>query len=464
MVINRTKQLARKVRSPPDRKVHEAKMRDAIAARHGTKRPAVGGVTQRARIKARKRGSRGKTTRKANTESDVSGDNDSDIETVYSYSLPNDDDDVGLFSEDVSVSSSKMSDFSSWLDVDGDNDTSLYGEDASTPKLSDHEMSLDLDADTDPSLYGANDVPTPKPPDNATLVATPIEYVSLSLVTTPKPPGNKTAVAAPVENVSSSIDLDADTDPSLYGASDVPTQNLSDNETSEAAPDGQEHILIEAEIDSWASHDKSMPRVVTQTQALPSADADDDVTQTQAVPPADADEDAIVLPNSPSKLPPRDYTPFYVKAYPTNKGAQYWLDEIPDPVFPVPQDTNFKPPYANWKGRFKNMLKYGEDYVKYKTFFKSKAPKTTNEDLITANIGTQTVTIKDLKTLAPETWLNNTIVDRTTDLLASMCAKYNAKNKTDGKVAVFDSRFTALIIEHPKNSDPPCYNYSRMVG
>jgi hypothetical protein len=34
-----------------------------------------------------------------------------------------------------------MSDFASSLDVDGDNNTSLYGEDVSTPKLSDHEMS-----------------------------------------------------------------------------------------------------------------------------------------------------------------------------------------------------------------------------------------------------------------------------------------------------------------------------------
>jgi hypothetical protein len=85
-----------------------------------------------------------------------------------------------------------------------------------------------------------------------------------------------------------------------------------------------------------ASHDESTPRVVMQTQALPPADADEDliealpladgdndVTQTQAVPLADIGEDAIVIPNPPSKLPPRDYTPFYVKEYPTNKGAQY---------------------------------------------------------------------------------------------------------------------------------------------
>jgi hypothetical protein len=198
--------------------------------------------------------------------------------------------------------------------------------------------SLDLDADTDTSLYGENDVTTPKPPDNATSVAAPVENASSLLVTTPKPPDNKTAVAAPVENVSSSLDLDADTDTSLYGENDVPTPKLSDNETSEAASDGQKYILIEAEIDSEASQDESTHRVITQTQALLSADAD---------------EDAIILPNSPSKLPLRHYTPFYVKDYHTNIGAQYWSDEIPDPVFPAPRDTNFKLPYANWKGKFK---------------------------------------------------------------------------------------------------------------
>jgi hypothetical protein len=515
-------------------------MRNAIAARHGTKHLAVGGITPRARNKAHKRGSRGKNNRKANTGSDVSSDDDSNTETVYSYSLQPGDGNGGLPGEDASVSSTKMSNYPSSLDVDGGNNTSLYGEDVSTPKLSAHEKSLDLDADTDPSLYGdnvvrtnttssatpieyvssllvttpkppdnkmavaapvesvsnnldadtdpslygANDVPPPKLPDNKTSVATPIEYVSSFLVTTPKSPDSKTAVASPVENLSLSIDVDVDTDPSLYGTKDMPTPNLSYN--------GQKHILIEAEIDSVASHDESTPRVVTQTQALPSvdadddvtlteaappadadkdviealpsADADDDVTQTQAVPPADADEDAIIVPNPPSKLPPRDYTSFYVKEYHTNKGAQYWSDEITDSVFSEPQDMNFKPPYANWKGKFKNMLKYGEDFGKYHKFFKSKAPETTYENLVTAKIGTSAVTIKDLKSLAPGTWLNDTIIDHTTDLLASICAEYSAKKKTDVKVAVFDSRFTALIIEHPLNSDPPCYNYSRVRG
>jgi hypothetical protein len=304
MVINRTKQLARKVRLPQALKAHTAKMRNAIAARHGTKRPAVGGVT--ARSKAHKRGSRGKNIRKSNTGSGVSSDDDSDTETVYSYSSQSGDSNDGLPGEDASVWSSKMPDYPSSPDVDGDNDTSLYGENVLTPKLSDHEKSLDLDAntdpllygdnvvrtnvtslatpieyvssslvttpkppdnktavaapvesvsssnnldaDTDPSLYGANDVPTLKPPDNKTSLATPVKYVSSSLATTPKSPDNKTAVTSPVENVSSYIDVDADTDRSLYGTKDVPTPNLSDNETPEAAPDGQKHILIEAEI------------------------------------------------------------------------------------------------------------------------------------------------------------------------------------------------------------------------
>jgi hypothetical protein len=191
MVINRAKQLARKVRSPQALKAHAAKMRNAIADRHGIKRPSVGGVT--ARSKAHKRGSQGKNIRKSNTGSGVSSDDDSDTETSYSYSAQPGDGDGGLHDEDASVLSSKMSDYPSSLDVKGENDTSLYDEDVPTPKLSDHEKSLDLDAenasssievdaDTDRSIYGENDVPTPNPPDNKTLVATPVEYVSSSFV------------------------------------------------------------------------------------------------------------------------------------------------------------------------------------------------------------------------------------------------------------------------------------------
>jgi hypothetical protein len=96
-------------------------------------------------------------------------------------------------------------------------------------------------------------------------------------------------------------------------------------------------------------------------------------------------------------------------------------------------------------------------------FFDPEAPKRPDEDLVTAKIGIHTVTIKDLMSLAPGTCLNDTIIDRTSDLLASKSAEYNALKKTDRKVAVVDSRFTSLIIEQPSNSDPTCYNYSKVV-
>jgi hypothetical protein len=173
MVINRTKQLARKVVRPPQAlKARAAKMRNAIADRHGIKRPAVGGVT--ARRKGHRRGSRGKNIRKSNTGSGVSSDDDSDTETSHSYSSQHGEGDLGLPDEDASVSSSKMQDYPSSLDVEAEHDASLYVGDVPTPKLSDHEKLLDLDA----------------------------------------------------ENVSSSIDEDAVSDPSLYGTKDVPTSNM----------------------------------------------------------------------------------------------------------------------------------------------------------------------------------------------------------------------------------------------
>jgi hypothetical protein len=237
---------------------------------------------------------------------------------------------------------------------------------------------------------------------------------------------------------------------------------MSVNEATESAPDGQKHILIEDEIDRVASHGESTPRVVTQTQQ---ADATTQVVP-QAVPPVDVGEDAIVVPNLESNLILREYTPRYVKDYPTIKGTQYWSDEIPDPAFPVLQETHFKPPYSNWKGRFKNMFKHGGDAyrAKYNKCFQSPAVDTYHENLITAKIGVNAVRIKDLKSLAPQEWLNDTIIDHMTARLSSIWAEYNAKKKTPVKVAVFDSRFATLIIEHPTNSDPSCYSYTRVRG
>jgi hypothetical protein len=82
--------------------------------------------------------------------------------------------------------------------------------------------SMDVDAASDPSVYGTKDT-------------------SASPVTTPKSSDNKTAGAS----TSSSMDMDAVSHPLVDGTKDVPTPNMSVNETSESAPDGQKHILIE---------------------------------------------------------------------------------------------------------------------------------------------------------------------------------------------------------------------------
>jgi hypothetical protein len=290
MVI--TKQLARRIRSPQALKAHAARMRNAIADRHGIKRRSVGGVTPRR--KGHRRGSRGKNIRKSNTGSSISSDGDSDTETSQSYSSQHGKGNLDLVvpDEDASVSSSKVSDYPSSLDVEAEHDESLYVGDVPTPKLSDHEKALDLDSEkasssvdvsavSDPSLYATKDK-------------------SSSPVTTPKSPDNKTAGASS----SSSIDVDAVSDPLVYGTKDVPTPNMSVNETTESAPDGQKHILIEDEINSVASHDESTPKVVTQTQQ---ADATTQVVP-QAVPPVDAGEDAIVVPNPTSNLILREYS------------------------------------------------------------------------------------------------------------------------------------------------------------
>jgi hypothetical protein len=236
---------------------------------------------------------------------------------------------LGLSNEDASVTSSKVLDDPSSLDVGADHDESLYVADVRLPKLSDHERSLDfdsehasllmdVDADFDPSVYGTTDKSSPP-------------------VTTPKSSDNKTAGVSS----SSSMDVHAASDPSVYGTKDVPTPNMSVNETTtESAPDGQKRILIKEEFDSVASHGESTPMIVTQTQA-----------------PVDVGEDVIVVPNPASNLIQREYISRYVKEYPMIKGAQYWSDKIPDPAFPVLQETNFKPPYANWQGKFRNMCK-----------------------------------------------------------------------------------------------------------
>jgi hypothetical protein len=198
MVI--TKQVARRVRSPQALKAHAASMRNAIANTHGIKRPSASGITPRR--KGHRRGSRGKNIRKSNTGSSVSSDGDSDTETSQSYSSQHGEGNLGLVvpNEDTSVSSLKVLDYPSSLDIKAEHDESLYVGDVPTPKLSDHEK-LDLDSENASSSVGVDAVSDPS------VYAT--KDKSASPHTTPKSPDNKAAGALS----SSSIDVDAVSDP-----------------------------------------------------------------------------------------------------------------------------------------------------------------------------------------------------------------------------------------------------------
>jgi hypothetical protein len=379
METSRTKQLARRDRSSQAFEARASKMRDAIADRHGIKRPAVGGVIAPRQV--RKRGDRGKNTRKSNTGSRVGSDGGSDTETSQS--------------------------------IDAKSDQSLYEKkDGPTPSCS----SLGVEAKSDQSLYEKNDMP-------------PSSF--------------------------SSLDVDAKSDQSLYEKNDMLV-----NETSESAPDGQNHFLIEDEVDSVWNPGESTHSVVTQTQQW---NATTQVVP-QAVPTVGVGDDAVIVPRPESTSPLREYTPVYVKAYPTLKGKQYWSDEIPDPAFPVLQERHFKPPYSNWKGRYKNMFRHeGEAHLaKYNQFFESPAVVQYPEELITAKIGALAIRIKDLQSLGPQAWLNDNIIDLVTAMLSSIWTDFNEVKKAPVKVAVFDSRFATLIIEHPANSEPSCYNYTKV--
>jgi Ulp1 family protease len=98
--------------------------------------------------------------------------------------------------------------------------------------------------------------------------------------------------------------------------------------------------------------------------------------------------------------------------------------------------------------------------TRYKTFFEPEVDKTLKHDHITARVGGQYIRINDLKTLGPGEWLNDTIIDQMTDVLAS---KTDPKSKC--RVAVFDSSFK-MITEQPGGDDPrynrKLYHYNRV--
>jgi hypothetical protein len=67
--------------------------------------------------------------------------------------------------------------------------------------------------------------------------------------------------------------------------------------------------------------------------------------------------------------------------------------------------------------------------------------------------------MRDLNTLAPETWLNDNIIDLMTQVLARRAVTESRRN-----VAVFDTQFTKLILEQPTGKGPRYYVYEKAVG
>jgi Ulp1 family protease len=86
--------------------------------------------------------------------------------------------------------------------------------------------------------------------------------------------------------------------------------------------------------------------------------------------------------------------------------------------------------------------------TRYKTFFEPQVDKRFKDTQITARVGSQYIRINDLKTLGPAEWLNDTIIDRMTDVLTS-----KSDTKSERRVAVFGSLFK-MITEQPKSDDP----------
>jgi hypothetical protein len=138
-----------------------------------------------------------------------------------------------------------------------------------------------------------------------------------------------------------------------------------------------------------------------------------------------------------------------LEAVPTLPGKHYFSDDIEDPGF----ETDAKKSsltYKGWKGDCEHLLIPTEEMgAWYKTFFEPEVDKRFKDTQVTARrVGVQYIHINDLKTLGPREWLNNTIIDRMTDVLAS-----KSDTKSERRVAVFDSRFK-MINEHPRSDDP----------
>jgi hypothetical protein len=117
--------------------------------------------------------------------------------------------------------------------------------------------------------------------------------------------------------------------------------------------------------------------------------------------------------------------------------------------------------YKEWKGGCEHLLLHTKEMgTRYNTFFEPHVDKRFKDTQITARVGSQYIRMNNLKTLGPAEWLNDTIIDRMTDVLAS-----KSDPKSERRVAVFDSLFK-MITEQPGSDDPrynrKFYHYDRI--
>jgi hypothetical protein len=136
------------------------------------------------------------------------------------------------------------------------------------------------------------------------------------------------------------------------------------------------------------------------------------------------------------------------EAAPTLPGKHYHSDDIKEPVF----ETDAKKSsltYKDWKGDCEHLVVHTEEMgTRYKAFFEPQVDRRFKDTQITARVGSQYIHINDLKTLGPVEWLNDTIIDRMMDVLAS-----KSDTKSERRVAVFDAQFK-MITEQPQSDDP----------
>jgi hypothetical protein len=148
----------------------------------------------------------------------------------------------------------------------------------------------------------------------------------------------------------------------------------------------------------------------------------------------------------------------------TLPGFEYYSDDIKDAVF---EEIQGEPPYVDWTVDLllKEEMSASKALVKrYGNFFTDKNLKSMKDENVTAKVGTQQLRVSDLKTLAPGTWLNDTVVDLMAQVLATVTI-----DGTDQNVAVFDTQFTKLILEMPQQpttagAGMEFYKYGTVVG